>query len=311
MNGEQWADCLGKLATEEPLKSALANLGRQPTLSADGLNLEFSAGRLCAVRFDPTVFVGPLPAALERTGPLPRTFTPFELPNRVIKADQRFVVRVRGGQKVFGLIDLHVLEYNDVRFLVELLVVGDPAKLCESPLSAALESLATAKRPRTSGIDIGYNMGWFAVRAASVADIAASLRLVGPETISADKAIDARVTFISAPRGDWRLVLWATSDDVEEGFDSAQRLSRELGTQVCFFATQRVVESYAYSRYDCGTCVRAWWTEDGRVRRNEGRRLPDEPAGEIDEDAVRKLARKWSTEASVPRADGHRLSMRR
>ena len=86
----------------------------------------------------------------------------------------------------------------------------------------------------------------------------------------------------------------------------ARKASRVLECKVCFFWSERVIDSYAYSLFDNGDSVREWWTEDGTVQRDRGS-LDDEPEY-IDEDVLLDLAGSISI-GRLPDAPGHRVEL--
>jgi hypothetical protein len=296
-NGGALAEAIGSLPTEEPLAGLLAAWG-VPTdgnvtpVEHDHIDLHFIEGRLVRVGFEQG-FEGALPFDLTWEEPLPAGFT--EDATGSLTLDQE------------GL-RLQFLTDDGMRFHLSVTALDPTAR---RPRRRPLFSVPTAApppppKPPPTGIHVGYKTAWLAVRSDDVSGIAEAIGAREPASpCTPRQGIDGGAPFISASRDGWRLVLWST-DDVPHGLGKARHLSRVLKTTAGFFASDRVIDQYAWSRFDEGVPVRVFWAEDGTTHRDEGHRRGERRG--VDEQAVERMAETLTTAPLVPEGTGTRFT---
>ena len=114
----------------------------------------------------------------------------------------------------------------------------------------------------------GYKTAWIAAHTSEGPRLGAALGVRNPAPSPAEPAIAAACSatgkaFVTPPIDGWTLCV---SDSLLELADVrppefgplAERLSRELGCEVQFFASHRVVEEHAWARAQGGKLVRAY-----------------------------------------------------
>jgi hypothetical protein len=171
-------------------------------------------------------------------------------------------------------------------------------------------------RQDDSPAPFGYELAWYAVRSTNTRAVAwalglESLRAAGwREGIEA--AYDGRV-FVTPPVSGWTLACGVAlgkelaAGRIERVLETLRALSCELG-EARLFATHGAAELHAWARAEAGEIERAfaWAGESDEALADVGQPTRDEidlgvapdkrsgEAGEVDEQIVMELARRWS-----------------
>jgi hypothetical protein len=189
-------------------------------------------------------------------------------------------------------------------------------------------------------MSFGYKSAWFALRSANTEAVMRALSLSSPVLAKAKVAIDAAYgndsagpsgkVFVTPPLSGWTLATSTGFFDIADA-EPAQfpemvaKLSTELGTEVQFFATHRVIEAHLWARAIGGRLVRAYSYvgESGEKKVDIGELTPEEVALDLrffdpsspdaehdgywerqdlkypDEDDVMRVAERWSVNPSA------------
>jgi hypothetical protein len=145
-----------------------------------------------------------------------------------------------------------------------------------------------------TGVAFGYKTAWLAARTDDTAAVARALQLTQVTELSWEEGIEASdhdVVFVSPPTEGWVL---AVGFELADHPPDVVALSAQLGTEVQFFATHRVVEAHHWEHAATGTLKR-------RLRyvgeRNEAQAIGEPTAIE------RALGLDWTTERPSPPPD--------
>jgi hypothetical protein len=145
-----------------------------------------------------------------------------------------------------------------------------------------------------TGVAFGYKTAWLAARTDDTAAVARALQLTQVTELSWEEGIEASdhdVVFVSPPTEGWVL---AVGFELADHPPDVVALSAQLGTEVQFFATHRVVEAHHWEHAATGTLKR-------RLRyvgeRNEAQAIGEPTAIERD------LGLDWTTERPSPPPD--------
>lgn len=172
------------------------------------------------------------------------------------------------------------------------------------------------KEPAIGEATFGYKTAWLAARGAVPDAVALGLGLASlekvPWGVGLSMAYEQGVVVVR-PTENWTLVIGDSLLRLESRLGPlAERVSRNLGGEVQFFLTHRVVELHAWGRANTGTITRAYQCcgDQGTIGPNEGTPTPieianrvaetvaDWEAGELfpDEDTVMAIAADWSVD---------------
>jgi hypothetical protein len=139
-------------------------------------------------------------------------------------------------------------------------------------------------------MSFGYKTAWFAIRTADTEGVARALGLRNLRPAPAEAGIAAGYrepgqVFITPTVDGWTLAMSSGFLDLADGTppafaDRLPQLSAELGTEVQFFASHRVVEAHAWARAARGELSRAYTYNgcNGEVQIDHGAQTPDEIA---------------------------------
>jgi hypothetical protein len=193
---------------------------------------------------------------------------------------------------------------------------------------------------RSARVSFGYKTAWFAFRSAAPEAVIRALGLSSPVAAKAQVAIDAAYgndskglsgkAFVTPPLSGWTLAMSTGFFDIADAAPALfpellVKLSAELGTEVQFFATHRVVEAHLWARAIGGSLVRAYSYvgESGEKRVEIGEPTPEEVALDLrffdpnspdaeedgyweredlrypDEEDVMRVAERWSVNPSA------------
>ncbi len=139
----------------------------------------------------------------------------------------------------------------------------------------------------------GYKTAWIAARTADTDGLIRALRLRNAKPCEAEDGIDASYimdyaddrcqAFVTQPIDGWTLCVSVGFFRLVDGQSAAfgdliVRLSNELGCEVQFFGTHRVVEGHAWARAINGTLRRAYSYvgESGETEIDFGEQTPEE-----------------------------------
>jgi hypothetical protein len=179
----------------------------------------------------------------------------------------------------------------------------------------ALLARIPAKRPQPiparTGVSFGYKTGWLAVRTADPKAVAAALGLVDVTEVGWEEGVALsyeQMVFVSPPIQDWVL---AVGVELTRQQPDTATLSGALGTEVQFFANNRVVEAQQWERAEHGQLKRylRYVGESGEAEAGgesseieralgfdwvtDGGSLPEDAAVPDEEDVFR-IAAEWS-----------------
>jgi hypothetical protein len=167
-------------------------------------------------------------------------------------------------------------------------------------------------------MSFGYKTAWIAARSTDAARVIRALDLRGTAPSTGEAGVDAsyedhdagygRKVFVTRPIDGWTLAVstgfFRHADDNPPSFgDWIARLSAELGCEVQYFSTHRVVETHCWARAVDGELQRAYGYSgaSGEVMVDFGEKTEEE-AEDLslpDEGDVMTLAGQWSVDPSV------------
>jgi hypothetical protein len=173
-------------------------------------------------------------------------------------------------------------------------------------LAAVGESEADGPQP------FGRKSAWLAIRSSTTASVLEALGIVGSVPCGWARGLaiagrEPQVVFLTPPVRGWTLVLGpqARFHDEAGGVEAhlawLRRLSRRLG-EVQYFASQRTVAYFCWSRARDGDVVRSYCYSEGTRWRVGPRTVEEHAAGAgaggstPDEDTVLGVARRWSVD---------------